>query len=315
MWTERYRPRRLKQVFGQEAIIKRLEAFVADKRNMPHFLFAGPAGVGKTSTAIALGHEVFGKDFSQNFKELNASDSRGIDVVRTDIKNYASISPINSTFRILVLDEADNMTADAQQALRRTMEKYRHVKFVLICNYSSKIIEPIQSRCVIFRFKPIDKDQIEKRIIEITAKENIKVDEDAIKTLVEISNGDMRKLLNLLQAASAIDKRITKNALYEISGMAQPDILNELFSTLFSKGDFSSARKVLRNLLYDEGIAGKDLIKQIYKHVSEDTILNKEEKVTILELIGEIDFRLTEGSNDEIQLAALLAKMIQVRKI
>ena len=201
MWVEKYRPKTLTDVLGQDHIVNRLQAFVHEKNKMPHFLFAGPAGVGKTSSALALARDIFGESFSENYKELNASDERGIKIVREDIKNYASIAPSSGApFRILVLDEADNMTSDAQQALRRTMEKYKKIRFILIANYSSKIIPPIQSRTAVFRFRPIADKLIEEKIKSICKTESISVTDQAGKALNEITNGDMRQLLNLLQA-------------------------------------------------------------------------------------------------------------------
>ena len=315
MWIEEYRPRTLGEVIGQEPIIERLMAFVADQARIPHFLFAGPAGVGKTSTAIAFARELFKEFYFENYKELNASDERGIKIVREDIKSYASILPAGGLpFRLLVLDEADNMTSDAQQALRRTMEKYRSIRFILIANYSSKIISPIQSRCAVFHFRPISKDLIRKRISDIAAKEELKIDEEAADALYDASEGDMRKLLNLLQAASVLDNLITASVVHEVAGKASPKDVEGMLSTLFDHGlgGFFEARKKLRELLYQQGISAKEVIAQINTAILRSQRISEHQKVKIIEILGEVDFRLTEGASDEIQLGYLLTKIIEL---
>jgi replication factor C small subunit len=203
-WVEKYRPANLSEVVGHEEITKRLKGYV-EKKNIPNMMFSGPAGTGKTSSAIALAKEFFGTNYEQNFLELNASDDRGIDVVRNTIKDFARTLAFDAGFKIIFLDECDALTQDAQQALRRTMEKYtKTCRFILSCNYSSKIIEPIQSRCVIYRFKPLNALDVDKQIDHIASKEKLSVDEGAKKALNYVSNGDMRKTTNILQAASTL---------------------------------------------------------------------------------------------------------------
>ena len=315
MWIEEFRPRSLQDVLGQEPIIERLQAFAKEPVKMPNFLFAGPAGVGKTSTAIALAREIFHDTFSENYKELNASDERGIKMVREDVKNYASIRPHGDMpFRLLVLDEADNMTSDAQQALRRTMEKYRTVRFILIANYSSKIIPPIQSRCAIFRFRPIALDLAMKKIKQISVQEKFTVNDAAIAALYDVSAGDMRKLLNLLQAACVLSNEVTEEVVHEVAGRANPKEINEILEVLHTHAmdGFYEARKKLRELLYTVGISAKDLIFQINSAVLASSIFSDHQKVKIIEAIGEVDFRLTEGASEEIQLVYLLSRMVQI---
>ncbi|MHA1990457.1 MAG: replication factor C small subunit [Candidatus Hodarchaeales archaeon] len=315
MWIEDYRPRKLDEVLGQEIIVERLMAFAKDKDKMPHFLFAGPAGVGKTSTAIALAREIFKDTFVENYKELNASDERGIKMVREDIKKYASIMPSGGMpFRLLVLDEADNMTSDAQQALRRTMEKYRSVRFILIANYSSKIISPIQSRCAVFRFRPIPKNLIKKKIDEISSKEDLKIADKAIEALYTVSEGDMRKLLNIMQAASVLTNEITEEIVHDVAGRAHPREIEELLDILLkhSLDGFFEARKKLRQLLYTVGVSAKDLVKQIYTAIIDSPNISESQKVSIISALGEVDFRLSEGANEEIQLVYLLAKIVDL---
>ncbi len=315
MWVEKYRPKSLSDVLGQENIVNRLQAFVNERNKMPHFLFAGPAGVGKTSSALALARDIFGDSFSENYKELNASDERGIKIVREDIKNYASIAPsAGAPFRILVLDEADNMTADAQQALRRTMEKYKKIRFILIANYSSKIIPPIQSRTAVFRFRPIADKLIEEKIARICKSESITATETAIQSLKEISNGDMRQLLNLLQAASIISSNITEDIVNDIAGKADPNEVKKIISILVNKkmGGFQEARQKLRSLLYTVGISGKDLIGQINSALLRSNEIDNKQLIEMIKAVSEIDFRLTEGANEEIQLTYLLSQFITI---
>lgn len=315
MWVERYRPKTLSDVLGQENIVERLRAFVKEKEKMPHFLFAGPAGVGKTSSAIALARDLFGEQFHENYKELNASDERGIKMVREDIKRYASIAPSPGVpFRMLVLDEADNMTSDAQQALRRTMEKFKRVRFILIANYSSKIISPIQSRTAVFRFRPIQRELIETKVQQIAELESLEVTPEAVESLIQVTNGDMRRLLNIMQAGSVISRKIDQQIVHEIAGKADPKEVQTLVSVVANQGmsGFKEARSKLRNLLYTVGVSGKDLIGQIHSTVLQTQEIPDKAKVEIVKAIGEIDYRLTEGANEEIQLTYLITQCIAV---
>ena len=209
-WVEKYRPHSLDDIVGQEHIINRLKKYVGEE-SMPNLMFTGPAGVGKTTTALALVKSILGEYWRQNFLELNASDARGIDTVRNDIKNFCRLKPVGAPFRIIFLDEVDNMTKDAQHALRREMEMYtKTASFILSCNYSSKIIDPIQSRCAIFRFAPIKGEDIEERLKFICNEENFDFDEKGIETIVYYAEGDMRKAVNILQATASEGENITQ---------------------------------------------------------------------------------------------------------
>lgn len=308
-WTEKYRPKTLDEVVGLEDIVERLKAYVKEK-NMPNLLFAGPPGTGKTACALALSYELFGENLKYNFLELNASDERGIDIIRGKIKEFAATLPYgDASFKIIFLDEADALTRDAQNALRRTMEMYsRTTRFILSCNYSSKIIEPIQSRCALFRFKPLNKEKIVERLEYIAKNEGLHIDKKALDAVYYISEGDMRRAINILQAAAILEKHITEETIYKISAKARPTEIKELI-TLSLKGDFLKAREMLDKLLYEYGMSGEDIIIQIYKEVISLDIENKL-KVKIIDRLGEINFRIVEGANDRIQLEALIAYLM-----
>lgn len=307
IWIEKYRPKILDDLVGQDEIVERLKAYVKTK-NIPHLMFAGPAGTGKTTSALVMSKELFGIAWKQNFHELNASDERGIGVVRGKIKDFARTAPIGKTaFKIIFLDEADSLTTDAQSALRRTIEKYSHIcRFILSVNYSSKIIEPIQSRCTIFRFNPIKNDDIKKYICKIASKEKLEVTSDGLETLIFIARGDLRKAINILQVGASVNKNITAEILYKISATAKPEDVKNLINSALA-GNFMAARNQLYDLLIQYGLSGEDIIKQIHQTIY-DLAIPDENKVRLIEKTGETEFRLTEGSNEHIQLEALLAQ-------
>ncbi len=312
-WVEKYRPKKLDDVVGQEEIVKRLKAYVKAK-NMPSMLFAGRAGIGKTASALALAHELYGENISRNFLELNASDERGIDVIRGKIKDFAATLPYGDvSFKIIFLDEADALTRDAQQALRRTMEKYaRTCRFILSCNYSSKIIEPIQSRCALFRFKPLSDEDIIKRLKYIAEKEKLHVTDDGYKAIVYVAEGDMRKAINTLQVAAIISQKITENVVFKVASRAKPEEARKMVD-LALKGRFTEARKQLDKLLYEYGLSAEDILLQLHREVIEMD-MDDRAKLEIIDRIGEANFRVTEGANERLQLEALLAELALLAK-
>lgn len=306
IWIEKYRPKILSDVVGQDEIVERLIAYVK-VRNVPHLLFAGPAGTGKTTCALALAKELFGELWKQNFNELNASDERGIGIIRGKIKDFARTAPIGKAkFKIIFLDEADSLTNDAQSALRRTIEKYSHIcRFILSVNYSSKIIEPIQSRCAVFRFSPIKPEDIKKYMRKIASEEKLEITSDGLETLIFISRGDMRKAINVLQVGASVGKKITAEVLYETTATAKPEHIKNLINTALT-GNFMAARNQLYDLLIQYGLSGEEIIKQIHQSIF-DLSIPDESKIKLIEKTGETEFRLIEGSNAHIQLEALLA--------
>lgn len=303
-WTEKYRPKTLDEVRGRDTIVKRLKHYVK-KENLPHLLFAGPAGVGKTTCAICLAREFFGETWRQNFQETNASDERGINVVRQKIKDFARTRPIGGDFKIIFLDESDALTADAQNALRRTMEIYTSTcRFILSCNYSSKIIEPIQSRCAVFRFGPLPDKAIRSKMGMIAENEGINITDKGMDALLYVAEGDMRKSENLLQAASAFDT-VTDDVIYEVSARATPQDIRKMMENALD-GDFLTARKQLSDLLINRGLSGEDILRQMHREVFNLEIEDRK-KIELIDRLGEHDFRLVEGSNEKIQLESLLA--------
>jgi len=310
LWAEKYRPRSLDEIVNQRDVVVRLKKFVQE-RNVPHMLFTGPPGTGKTTAALAFANDLYGSNYQQYVLEMNASDERGIEDIRTKVKEFARARVVGEVpFKLIILDEADNMTADAQQALRRMMENFTATsRFILIANYASKIIEPIQSRTALFRFTPLSKEDVIQRLKWIASKEGVKFEEDALETIYEISEGDMRKAINLLQSSSAVGK-VTTEVVYKIVGLAQPKEIREMISTAL-EGKFEAAREKLRKLMINYGLSGVDIVKQIHREIFSNGLqLSEEMRLLIADYSGEILFRMTEGADDEIQLNSFLAWLV-----
>jgi len=312
-WVEKYRPKTLEEIVGQEHIIPRLKRYV-EQKSMPNLMFTGPAGVGKTTAALALAKEILGENWRQNFLELNASDARGIDTVRTNIKNFCRLKPIGAPFRIIFLDEVDNMTKDAQHALRREMEMYtKTAVFILSCNYSSRIIEPLQSRCAIFRFLPLKGHQIKERLEYIAKNEKLEYETTSLDIIAYFAEGDLRKAINILQSAASLGEKITEDTIYEVVSRARPKDVRRMIKTILG-GDFMDARNMLREIMIMQGVSGEDMIDQIYQEISRlamEGSLEPETYIKFIDSIGEYDFRIREGANPRIQLEALLTTFLR----
>ncbi len=309
IWTEKYRPSTFEDVVGQEEIVKRVKN-LTNSLNIPHMLFAGPAGVGKSTLAIIVAKQLFKDFWRENYLELNASDARGIDVIRQEVKNFARTKSLGSVpFKIIFLDEADALTQEAQQALRRTMENYTNTcRFILSCNYSSKIIDPIQSRCVVFRFKLLEKKDVTKIIHRIAEKEKLNIDEQTVEFIYEGSEGDGRRATNLLQASASISPAITIELVRTLLSSAKPADIKVVLEYALA-GDFEKSRERLLDVMLRESIAGTDIIKAIQKEIWNLNI-DPQLKVRLTEKTGEIEFRLVEGSDEFVQLEALLASFV-----
>lgn len=310
-WVEQYRPMKLADVVNQTEIISRLKQFIKDKA-MPHLIFAGPAGTGKTTCALVMVREIYGRKMTPNitFLELNASDERGINVIRTIIKDFAKAKPpLDIPFKILILDEADNMTSPAQQALRRTMEKYtRNCRMILICNYSNKIILPIQSRAVVFRFSKLSDNDIKERLKFIVAKENIKIDESGLNALIKVSRGDLRRAINYLQSSSTLSDDINEDIILRIAGEVPSEEIKKILNYSI-KGELQLAKLTLDKLIREYGLSGNNLIRQMHREVY-NLKISEEQKIEIIKILAEIEYRLSQGGTEIIQLNALIAKIV-----
>ncbi len=311
IWTEKYRPDTLADVIGQDKIVRTLKSFVK-KKSLPHLMFSGPAGIGKTTSAMCIAKDLWGENWRSNFFETNASDERGINVIREKIKQNAKIKPLGSEFKIIFLDECDALTKDAQQALRRIMEKYTSTtRFVLSCNYSSNVIPPIQSRCAVFRFKKIEEKDLVKHIKNLAEKEQLPIDEDAVQLIIEISEGDARGAVNLLQCAAIEGKKITKETVSSISATLMHSEVADIIKYALDK-EFLKSRKMLMSLMIEKGVSGFEIIRAINRHVWSIDI-EDEMKIKIVKLLGEFEFRIAEGGSEDIQIEAFLANLADLK--
>jgi replication factor C small subunit len=309
VWIEKYRPKKLDDIIGQDIIIKRLKSYVKSK-SMPHLLFSGPPGVGKTAASVSLARELFGADWLNFFMELNSSDERGIDIVRGKIKDFARSSTVgDEQWKIIFLDESDALTTEAQAALRRTMEKYTDIcRFILSVNYSSKVIEPIQSRCTVCRFKKIPDLAIRNRINYIAKEENLDISIGAVNAIIYIAQGDMRRAINLLQTTGMISNIIDADMIYQTASIPKSEDIEDLIMQSL-QGNFLKAHEKLDYLMEELGFAGEDITEQIYREIFNIGVDDRL-KMKLIDFVGEINFRVSEGASQRVQLGNLISKFM-----
>ena len=308
MWVEKYRPSKLEDLVDQETIKHRLSLLLQKKEQLPHLLFAGPPGCGKTTTAIIIAKQILGEHWRDYTLSLNASDERGIDVVRERIKTFARFTDRREgiPYRLVILDESDEMTSDGQTALRRIMEENsEHTRFILVCNYSSGIIEPLQSRCAIFRFQRLGEDSVVDHLKAIAKKEKLKPSPDAVYgAIYEASLGDLRQAINLMQAASASGE-LTAESVRSVSGASAKARVAEVIASAID-GDFEAARTKMVELTRVYGIPERDFLKFANEALGTLKVPDMPKAISIL---AEYDFRLVEGAQPELQLTAMLAQL------
>ena len=307
MWVEKYRPQNLSEIVNQKDVKGSLSGLMKNQSEMPHLLFSGSAGVGKTTTAICISREILGDVWKDYTLELNASDERGINMVRERVKKFSRFAGLGSQipFKIIILDEADEMTSDAQTALRRIIEDTaKFCRFILIANNISKIIDPIQSRCAVFKFTRINENEIIEQLKIISQKEKIKVDENGLKEITNYAGGDMRHAINLLQAvASAGD--ITQASVKSSAGLTKTTDVSDVLKLAVS-GKIQDARNKMIELIKVYGMSESDFLKYINQSLFEQKSENLEE---MSQIIAKYDYRVLSGANSEIQLSAMLAEL------
>lgn len=304
-WVEKYRPVNLDDVVSHKDITSTIEKFI-DKNRLPHLLFYGPPGSGKTSTILAVARRIYGPDYRKQILELNASDDRGIEVVREQIKQFAETRTLFAKgFKLIVLDEADMMTQAAQAALRRVIEQYtRNVRFCVICNYVNKIIPAIQSRCTRFRFSPLPISEVEKRIDIVIEAEQVDLTNDGKKALLKLSKGDMRRALNVLQACHAAYEITGETEVYSCTGNPHPSDIETIVNSMFSD-EFTTSYRMIVSMKTERGLALQDLIVGVYEYL-EAIEMKSHARVYLLDQLATTEYRLSTGGNEKIQLTALL---------
>ncbi len=309
MWVEKYRPTKLSEIVNQTEIIGSLKSLIKDPTDMPHLLFSGSAGVGKTTTALCLSRQILG-DYAKDYTlELNASDERGIGMVREKVKKFSRFAGMaDIPFRIIILDEADEMTSDAQTALRRIIEDTAKIcRFILIANNVSKIIQPIQSRCASFKFTTVSEEDVITRLEEISKKEKVKADKKGLKAIYEYTEGDLRHAINLMQATASLGE-ITEENVKISAGLTKTSDVDEVLKIALS-GKVTKAREKMIELIKVYGMSESDFLKYFNSAVFK----SKHDKLSdILQVIAKYDYRILVGANSEIQLSAMLAELAKL---
>jgi replication factor C small subunit len=312
MWVEKYRPQKISELVNQKEIVGSITALLKNVSELPHLLFSGSAGIGKTTLALCLARQILGESWKEYTLELNASDERGINMVRERVKKFSKFGGLdaNIPFKIIILDEADEMTSDAQTALRRIIEDAsRHCRFIMIANNISKIIEPIQSRCAVFKFTRISEKEIISHLKEIAKKEKIKADEDGLQTIFEYTEGDLRHAINLLQATASLGG-ITEENVKAAAGLTKTNDVDVVLKLALG-GKLTEARNKMIELIKVYGMSESDFLKYLNESIYKTKTANL---VNISETIAKYDYRILSGANPEIQLSALLAELSKFGK-
>jgi len=307
MWVEKYRPEDFSEIISHEHILTTVTRLIESNR-LPHLLFYGPPGTGKTTAALAVARQMNGKPWRTMTLELNASDERGINVVRDRIKNFASTRQMFTSkgIKLVILDEADSMTNDAQFAMRRIMEQYtKNVRFILICNYVNKIIQAIQSRCTRFRFCPLERTSIETRLREIATLENVNMDEDAVPTIIDLCEGDMRKCLNILQSTYQSFPIVNSENVHTCTGSPSPEIIDSIWTQLL-ESEFNECLQNVQQIIKNNGMALADVLRLIHKNVLQ-VEMSPAARSFIVKEFGELEHRLSHTSQEEVQIASFVS--------
>ncbi|KAG1880497.1 P-loop containing nucleoside triphosphate hydrolase protein [Suillus tomentosus] len=304
-WVEKYRPVTLDDVVSHKDITTTIVKFI-EKNRLPHLLFYGPPGTGKTSTILAVARRIYGAEYKKQILELNASDDRGIDVVREQIKQFAETRTLFSKgFKLIILDEADMMTQQAQAALRRVIEQYtKNVRFCIICNYVNKIAPAIQSRCTRFRFSPLPIAEVEKRVNAVVVAEKVNLTQDGKKALLKLSKGDMRRALNVLQACHAAYSSVGETEIYNCTGNPHPSDIETIVNSMLSD-EFTTSYQMISAMKTERGLALQDLISGTYEYV-ETIEFKPQARVYLLDFLATTEHRLSTGGSEKMQLSALL---------
>jgi replication factor C subunit 3/5 len=309
-WVEKYRPKILKDIVSHDIIIQCLQKLVKNNA-LPHLLFHGSPGTGKTSTILSLTKKLYGSNREFMVLELNASDDRGINSVREEIKQFAESENIfNKGVKLIILDEADSMTYDAQFALRRIIEEYSpSTRFCIICNYLNKIIPAIISRCLMLRFSPIDKDNLNKYLNKIVESENLTMSAEVFETINYVSNGDMRKAINLVQSVSLIQTNITSDSCYEISGYPSKKEIGVLFESIMDPKKFDDSIKILNDYVKNRKYSLYEITNKIAEKIFDnykDYSFEENKLINLIDKLSDIHNQINYTFNDEIYIEAVV---------
>jgi replication factor C small subunit len=314
MWIEKYRPKSLGDVVNQTDAIEGIKALLKTPATLPHLLLSGPPGTGKSTVALCIARQLMGDSYRKLVLELNASDERGIGVVRDRVKGFSQIiqsTPSGVQFGLVILDECDEMTRDAQTALRRIMEtSSRTCRFILICNYQSGIIEPIQSRCSVFRFRYLEAKDAVEYMNRICKAENVDAEPNAIGRVFELSGGDLRSAINYLQVAAIRSKggKLDLATVSKVVPVAENELIQDMLKQAL-QGEFIKSRDIMYELMGKHGLSGREILRGANREVARIVDLDNNKRVEVIRAVGECDFRLTQGANEDIQISAMLAQL------